>query len=542
MLARWPIVAQISKNADSKGFYVHATRPSSPQSFPVRRLDLIIRDGRVIDGTGSPPFAADIGIAGDRIVAIAMPGATPMRGDGNTRCIDATGLIVAPGFIDCHSHDDLAVFDSPGMAAKVSQGVTTVINGNCGVSLAPLRVPASLEGIEGSLPSPLSLFPTGRPHGSAFRFPDMAAYRAAFETAPASVNVAQLVGHGTLRVGAMDDVNRAATGAEIAAMKLKIRDSMATGAIGLSVGLAYESGRCASTSEVIELGREVAECGGLLTLHLRDEGIRVAESVAEAIQIGREAGVPIVLSHHKCVGRGAWGSTKTTLKMIADARHTADVTLDVYPYTATSTVLMIERVDSAERVVITHSLPYPSFAGRELSEIARGWQLSVVATVERLSPAGAVYFNLHEDDLRRVLAFAGTMIGSDGLTPPTEQAVPHPRLFGTFPRVLGHYVRDLGLISLEQAVHRMTNVPAAVYGLADRGVVRVGAFADITLFDATTIIDRATFEHPTRLSTGIAAVFVNGHQTWGAADQGAPSIGSGSYRRPGRWLQRSTPV
>ncbi|MEP7156628.1 MAG: D-aminoacylase [Betaproteobacteria bacterium] len=515
-----------------------STKPSRQPRAATDQLDLLITGGRVIDGTGRPAFDADIGVAGDRIVAISMRGDAPLPMSSATRCIDAIGLTVAPGFIDCHSHDDLAVLDGPDMTSKVSQGVTTVINGNCGVSLAPLHLPLNGACNGASLPSPLSLFPASGPRGGAFRFPDLRAYRTAFEAAPAAVNVAQLIGHGTLRVGAMTDVAREATDAEIAAMKAKIRESMEAGAIGLSAGLAYDSARCAATGELVELARAVADCGGLLTMHLRDEGQRVVESVAEAIHIGREAGLPIVLSHHKCVGRDAWGLTLSTLRLIAAARLTNEVGLDLYPYTATSTVLMMDRVESAERVVVTHSIPHPACAGCELADIASDWKLSIAATIERLSPAGAVYFNLHEDDLRRVLAFPGAMIGSDGLTPPTARAMPHPRLFGTFPRVLGHYSRELGLLSLEQAVHRMTGVPATVFGLPDRGVIRVGAHADITIFDAGTIIDRATFDDPTRLSAGIAAVFVNGRQTWAAPAPRAPPFSFGTSHRPGRWLQR----
>jgi N-acyl-D-amino-acid deacylase len=491
---------------------------------------LVIEGADILDGTGGDAFRADVGVIDDRIAAIGA-----LSEAGARHRIGARGLTLAPGFIDCHSHDDDAVMAMPDMLPKVSQGVTTVVNGNCGLSLAPL--PASLraslrasrrDALAEPLPAPLSLF--SREH--AYIYPAMAGYRAAFEAAPPAVNAAQLVGHGTLRAAFVANIDRAASANEIDQMCAAIDAAMDAGCIGMSAGLAYRSSSAATTAEMIALARIVAKRGGIFTIHLRDEGAKVVESVAEAILIAREAGVPTVLSHHKCVGRNAWGLTRQTLAQISAARE-ADpalvLELDCYPYTASSTVLMMERAQSATRTVLTHSATFPAFAGRDLADIGREWGLTMEQTIERLSPAGAVYFNMDEDDLLRVLKFPGTMIGSDGLA---GQPRPHPRLWGTFPRVLGHYVRERNVLSLADAVHRMTGVPARVFGLMDRGIIREGAFADLVLFDAATVMDCATFEAPTETAVGIKQVWVNGETVWNGCS--APGLA-----RPGRWLTRA---
>jgi N-acyl-D-amino-acid deacylase len=489
-------------------------------------FDFVIEGAAVLDGTGREAFAADVGVIGDRIAAISALSAAAAH------CrINGRGLTLAPGFIDCHSHDDDAVMKTPDMLPKVSQGVTTVVNGNCGLSLSPLSA-IRRDSLLEPMPAPLSLFSRER----AYIYPAMADYRAAFEAAPSTVNVAQLVGHGTLRAAVVADIDRAASTTEIDQMCVAIDEAMGAGCIGMSAGLAYRSSSAATTAEMVALARAVAKRGGVFTIHLRDEGANVVESVAEAILIAREANVPTILSHHKCVGRNAWGLTQQTLAQISAARE-ADpglvLELDCYPYIASSTVLMMERVQSATRTVLTHSAPFPVFAGRDLADIVREWGLTIEQTIERLSPAGAVYFNMDEDDLLRVLKFPGAMIGSDGLAGSVHtHARPHPRLWGTFPRVLGHYVRERNVLSLADAVHRMTGVPARVFGLADRGAIRVGARADLVLFDAATVIDRATFEAPTETALGIKQVWVNGEAVWNGST--APG-----HARPGRWLTRS---
>jgi N-acyl-D-amino-acid deacylase len=474
----------------------------------------IVDGATVLDGTGRDAFIADIGVIGDRIAAVG-----DLHGVHARQRFDGNGLTLAPGFIDCHSHDDYAVIHSPDMLPKVSQGVTTVVNGNCGLSLAPRPSADTLK----ALPAPLGLFA----EADAYIFPSMIEYRASVDAQPAAVNVAQLVGHGTLRAAFVADLCRAATPTEISAMCHAIEEAMDAGCLGLSAGLAYTSACAATTSEMITLARTVNARGGVFTLHLRDEGEGIIDSVAEAIQIARESGVATVLSHHKCVGKNAWGLTRQTLAQISAAR-VADahlkLDLDCYPYTASSTVLMMARVATATRTVLTHSTPHPEMAGWDLAETARQWGVSIEVAVEKLSPAGAIYFNLDEEDLLRVLKFPQTMIGSDGLI---GQARPHPRLFGTFPRVLGHYVRERQVLSLPEAVHRMTGVPAQVFGLHDRGVIREGAYADLVLFNAATIIDRATFDAPTETADGIEHVWVNGDLVW---------EGGLLPARPGRWL------
>ena len=479
--------------------------------------ELLVRGGIVIDGTGRRRRTADVAVAGDRISAVGR-----LDGMRAAREIDASGLVVSPGFIDTHTHDDRAVLSDPAMACKVSQGVTTVVSGNCGVSLAPLtgREP----------PPPLNLL------GGEdwYRFPTFAAYREEVEGAPPALNVAMQAGHSALRACVMDRFDRAATEDEIERMADLADEAMRAGCIGFSTGLAYPPARAAPTEEVIAIARRVAAHGGMHSTHMRDEEGGVLDSVRETIRIGREAGVAVVISHHKCAGRAHWGGTRETLALIAKAQADAQaIDLDVYPYVAGSTVLLMEIVARSEKVLISWSEPHPEAAGRPLDEVAREWGCALPETVERLQPAGGIYFMMDEGDLARILEFPGAMIGSDGLP---HDVFPHPRLWGTFPRVLGRYCRERGLIGLEDAVHRMTGKPAAVFGLAGRGEVREGAFADLAVFDPDTVIDEATFEDPIRPAAGIRSVFVNGREVW-ADGAAAPSSRTGP--RPGRLLRRS---
>ena len=479
--------------------------------------ELLLRGGIVVDGTGSRRRTADVAVAGDRISAVGR-----LDGMRAAREIDASGLVVSPGFIDAHTHDDRAILSDPGMACKVSQGVTTVVSGNCGVSLAPLtgREP----------PPPLNLLGGG----DWYRFPTFAAYREEVEGAPPALNVAMQVGHSALRACVMDRFDRAATEDETERMADLADEAMRAGCIGFSTGLAYPPARAAPTGEVIAIARRVAAHGGMHSTHMRDEEGGVLDSVRETIRIGREAGVAVVISHHKCAGRDHWGGTRETLALIARAQAAAQaIDLDVYPYVAGSTVLLPEIVARSEKVLVSWSEPHPEAAGRPLDEIAREWRCEVSEAVERLQPAGGIYFMMDEGDLARILEFPGAMIGSDGLP---HDVFPHPRLWGTFPRVLGRYCRERGLIGLEDAVHRMTGKPAAVFGLAGRGEVREGAFADLVVFDPDTVIDEATFEDPIRPAAGIRSVFVNGREVW-ADGAAAPSARTGP--RPGRLLRRS---
>jgi N-acyl-D-amino-acid deacylase len=432
--------------------------------------------------------------------------------------MDAGGRIVAPGFIDAHTHDDRLLLDAPDMRPKLSQGVTTVIAGNCGVSLAPLVLGAR------PAPPPLDLVCDG--HWCRFeRFGD---YVAALEAAPAATNAALLVGLSTLRVSTLDDLDRAANPAEVVRMRHQVQEALDAGAIGASTGLYYEPARAAPAGEVVEVCRPLTEAGGLYCTHLRDEADRVVEALDEAFSIGRTLGVGVVVSHHKVAGVRNHGRTRETLAMIEARARSQPVGLDCYPYHASSTSLSAERVAHAERTLITWSQSRPEFAGRDLDDVARELGVPPAEAVALLLPAGAIYFSMHEDDVRRVLAFAATMIGSDGLP---HDAHPHPRLYGTFPRVIGHYVREVGLFPLEVAVHKMTGLTARTFGLAGRGLVAAGQYADLCIFDPLTVAEASSFAAPALPARGIEAVVVNGAVAWRA---GAPT-----GARAGRVLRRN---
>jgi len=475
------------------------------------KADLIIRNARIIDGTGAASRRGDLAVADDRILALGE-----LNGLEAAREIEAGGKALAPGFIDAHTHDDRAALADPLMTCKVSQGVTTVVAGNCGVSLAPLTT-------DRRPPAPMDLV-CEDPAGF---FADFAGYLDALDREPPAVNVAAQVGHATLRVGAMDDLERAASAAEAKAMRAALEASLEAGAIGFSTGLFYPPAAAASTEEVIEIARGLASFGALHSTHMRDEGDHVLDSLEESFRIGREAGAPVVISHHKCTGRRNFGRSSETLARIEAARQAQPVGLDVYPYVAGSTMLASGRALNAERVIVTWSQTRPEVAGRDLDEIAAEMGLERDAAVEALSPAGGIFFVMDEDDVQRILAYPHAMIGSDGLP---HDVHPHPRLWGTFPRVLGRYARELGLFPLEEAVRKMTSLTAAQFGLKDRGVMREGAFADLVLFDPETVIDTATFDDPKRPAAGIELVMVNGRTVW--------QDGAHAGARPGRALRR----
>jgi N-acyl-D-amino-acid deacylase len=477
----------------------------------MREAEIVIQNGSVIDGTGAPRRLADVGVSGDRIVAIGQ-----VQRIARAQVIDAKGMAVAPGFIDVHTHDDRALLASPDMPAKVSQGVTTVVVGNCGVSLAPLA-PKSPP------PPPLDLIGDM----AAYRYPTLGAYLDRLDRSPTAVNAACLVGHSTLRVGAMDRLDRPATLAEIATMRATLARALDDGAIGLSTGLAYAPAKAAPTSEVMSLTEPLREAGAIHTTHMRDEGEHGMESLDETFAIGRHAGVPVVISHHKASGRKNFGRSRESLAAIEAAMRSQPVGLDAYPYVASSTVLDPEWVAEADRVLVTWSIPHPDQAGRDLADIAAEWRISIEEAARRLQPAGAVYFSMDEADVRRILSYAHTMIGSDGLP---HDSHPHPRLWGSFPRVLGHYCREVGLFSLEEAVRRMTGLSAQRFGLTNRGRIAIGAYADLVIFDPDRVIDRATFAAPMTPADGIALVMVNGEIVW----RDGKSTGS----RPGRALRR----
>jgi N-acyl-D-amino-acid deacylase len=478
----------------------------------MKPCDVLIEGAWLIDGTGSERRRADVAVIGDRIADIG----DDRQWQAKTR-IDARDRVVAPGFIDAHTHDDRAVLSSPDMTPKISQGVTTVIAGNCGVSLAPLA--------DHDPPPPLNLLG----NREWYRFASYEDYAETVEAHPPALNIATLVGHSTLRVGVMNDLARAATPEEIDRMGKLLEKSLAAGCIGMSTGLAYPPAHAAPTDEIVALAQHLVLYNGIYTTHMRDERDGVVASVEETLDIGRRAGVRVVISHHKACARRNWGRTKETLALISIAKKKQNVNLDVYPYVASSTVLLRDFVESSEKVLLAWSEPHPELAGRDFADIKREWDCETEEAIARLLPAGAIYYQMDEDDLRRVLSFDNAMIGSDGLP---HDVFPHPRLWGTFPRVLGHYCRELGLFTLEEAVRRMTGVPAAVFGLKDRGVIRQGAFADLVLFDPDVVIDKADFSQPKQPSAGIDLVLVNG--------QPVCRDTAWTGERPGRLLRRKS--
>lgn len=471
----------------------------------------LLRGGQVIDGTGRPAVRADVTIEGGRITGV---GENLVLRDAIE--IDVSDRIVAPGFIDVHTHDDLACIAEPEMIAKISQGVTTVVVGNCGISATIM--------FDGAVSEPFNLLGDS----SHFRFPAFADYALAVDAAVPRVNVGALVGHSTLRVRCVGDLARPAAAAEQERMEDLLATALRDGALGLSSGVFYAPSAAADAAELSGLARVVAAAGGVYTAHIRDEYDGVAEALTEAFDVSREGRVPLVISHHKCAGVKNWGRSGETLGLIDRERTRQSVHLDCYPYAAGSTVLREDLADGQIDVLVNWSTPYPDAAGRHLHDIAAEWCCSQGEAARRLSPGGASYFQMREDDVRAILSHEACMIGSDGL--PTDP-LPHPRLWGTFPRVLGHYVRELGLVPLEEAVRRMTGLSADTFGLGGRGRIAPGMIADVTVFDAATVADVATYERPQQISVGIDHVFVNGVLSW--------SHGRPVGERAGRFVGRA---
>jgi N-acyl-D-amino-acid deacylase len=490
--------------------------------------DLVIRGGTVYDGTGQPGRVSDVGIRGDRIATV---GVIDERGVSE---VDATGMAVSPGFIDVHSHDDFAVLLEPEMPFKVMQGVTTDVVGNCGSGVAPFA-------------AGLTRFRRLHPDASPGPWDGIGGYLERVNEIRPSLNVAVLMGHGTLRAGAMALAQRAPTVTELDAMRAWVREGVAAGAVGLSTGLIYEPGRYAATEEIIALARELGAAGGLYATHMRNEANGLLEAVREALRIGEDAGVPVQISHHKASGRPNWGRVRDSLRLIEEARARGlDATADQYPYTAGSTSFSAVvqngafRRDSPggigqispEQVRIASAPKHPDWEGRTFAALVEAWGLAPEAAADRiLTEEGeacfVVTFTMDEGDVRTVLAHPTTMIGSDGVPAGSK---PHPRLYGCFARVLGHYVREEKVLDLPTAIHRMTGMPAAKFQLAGRGLVRPGAFADLVVFDPARIADVATYDMPRRFPQGIGAVYVNG--------VAVVHDGAHTGARPGRALRR----
>ncbi|TAN27162.1 MAG: D-aminoacylase [Castellaniella sp.] len=475
----------------------------------------VLCNGLLFDGTGAPTRPADIWIRQDRVVAICDPGVSP-PGSMGARRVDCADRVVAPGFIDVHTHDDAIVLDQPEMLPKLSQGVTTVIGGNCGISLVPL--------ITDSPEAPLSLLGTHQ-----FRFADLRSYQDAVDAARPGVNVAMLIGHTALRMQAMSDLDRPANAAELQRMCDVLDSAMQAGAVGLSSGVFYHPAFAADVHELSTLVRVIAPYHGVYTSHIRDELKGIMASLEEAALTARLGGAALVLSHHKCAGPGNWGRTRETLARIEALSQEQSIGLDVYPYTAGSTVLREDLVDGVIDILITGSQSHPEMAGRYLADIAKEWGVSQVQAVRRLSPGGACYFQMQQEDVDRVVCHPLTVIGSDGL-PHDER--PHPRLWGAFPRVLNQYWREKGLLSLEQALHKMTGLSAERFHLAGRGILRTGSFADVVVFDPALVRDCSTYSEPWRFSEGIEQVWVNGCLSYSGRERAC--IG-----RAGRFVPRA---
>jgi N-acyl-D-amino-acid deacylase len=467
--------------------------------------DLLIRNASILDGTGADAWMGDVGVRDGRIVD-----AGDAR-DRGAREIDADGKTLAPGFIDTHTHDDGAMLRYPGMEFKLAQGVTTCVLGNCGFSVAPATRAAGRL-IRGS-----AILSVGE---TPVDWDDLAGYMAAVEARRPAVNGIALVGHNTLRFGAIGNEQREPTGPELAQMCAWVAEAMEQGACGLSTGLIYEPGRWSATEEIVELCRRIAPYSGVYATHMRNEGEGLLEAVDETLRIGREAGCPVHISHHKATGDRTRGFVERSLAKTDAARDAGQaVTLDMYPYTAGSTRLEalahLGRIDGAyaERLRLATVPGRPELEGKTLAEVALLLDLPAEQAAERILDGPgretvAIQFSMREEDVETNLRHPWMMIGSDGL--PVMEGLPHPRLFGTYPRVLGRYVREKGIISLPEAVRRMTSLSARTFGLTDRGEIRPGAWADLVLFDPATVIDTATYDDPKREPEGIALVVVNG--------------------------------
>ncbi|WP_394941577.1 amidohydrolase family protein [uncultured Ilumatobacter sp.] len=460
-------------------------------------IELAIRDGLVADGTDSAPRLADVGISGGEIVEVGDVGAANLN-------LDAAGLVVAPGFVDAHTHDDMQLRRDPFNREKLLQGVTTVICGNCGFSAFPHRPGHT---------SP-DLLSTDGPWES------FGSYAQALRAQGIGPNMATFVGHNTASRHIDPRVDRRPDRRHRTQIVDQIRRSVEEGALGVSSGLIYEPGRFSVIEDLIEIATAAAEHGGLYCSHVRDEGAGLLDSIDEALTIAHESGAGLQLSHLKTVGRGNWGLVKTALDRI-DAAHQGglDIGFDVYPYTAGSgpfeQYFDSDNVDIArlEFVQIVHCPDFPQFEGLRVPAIAAAEGRStedvtrqIIAGL-RATETVCVIFEIDENEMRSVLAHPRAMIGSDGI--PQDGGVPHPRLIGAFPRVLGQYGRDEGLFDLSAAVMKMTSIPARRFGLTGRGCIRPGYSADITIFDHSTVKDRATYQERNS-PEGIQWVLVNG--------------------------------
>jgi len=530
-------------------------------------FDLVIKGGRVLDGTGNPWLKKDVGISKGKIKRVGY-----IEDSGKT--MDAEGMIVAPGFIDLHNHSDTSILAYPGCESYIMQGVTTAVVGNCGMAPAPVN-PDNLA----SLQRYLSSFGGGKSDRQP-KWRTQAEFYGVVEKQGIAMNLAPFVGQGTVRLAIKGFDDTEATGEEMKEMKTLVVQGLEEGAFGLSTGLIYPPGSYSSTEELIELASVVRKYGGIYASHIRNEGSSLIEAVEEAIRIGEENDIPVEIVHHKASGRANWGKVNATLRMMEQARQRGiEVNCDVYPYTAGSTTIMamlpiwtmeggVEKMlarlkaSKTRETIIREMSSGPmaglegirnagwdaifisvcgvkkEYEGKHLEEILKGtnrfddpYQGLLDLLLEIEGNASTVMFMMDEADVRTVMASPLSSIISDsGVTAPRAGGKPHPRAYGTFPRVLGKYVREEKLLTLEEAVKKMTSLPAGKAGLNDRGIIKEGFWADIVVFDADTIEDKATYTDPHQYPEGIEYVLVNGQLV---VDQGELAAA-----KPGRALKK----
>jgi N-acyl-D-amino-acid deacylase len=489
---------------------IPAVARSTPPQF-----DLVVTNARIVDGSGNPWFRSAIGITNGRIARVGA--ITPAEG---RQTIDAKGQIVAPGFIDVHTHVE-SIYNLPSAENFVRMGVTTLVTGNCGSSST-----------------------------------DVGEFLGRIQTKPLAVNLATLIGHGSVRRQAVGLDDRAPTAEESKRMEAIVEKAMLDGAVGMSTGLIYVPGTYAKTDEIVDLARVVALHGGVYATHMRSEGDKVVDAIKESIQIGELAGLPVEISHFKISNKKLWGQSPLTLGLVRDARaRGVSVTVDQYAYTASSTSLEARipswvraggfeeakkrLADQATRdrvvsdmkdalkksgfknyefAVVASYDPDRSLNGKSIAAITKQVkhkddiksQIDQILEMYLAGGAGMVYHGMGEEDVKRIMQEPFTMIASDSGVRRVDESVPHPRGYGNNVRVLGRYVRDLKIISLEDAVRKMTSLPAQTFGFRDRGLIREGFAADLVIFDENTIVDRATYDKPHQFPLGISFVLVNG--------------------------------
>jgi len=512
------------------------------------QFDLLIKNGLLIDGTGNPYYKADIGIAAEQIIRIDKN----INPTGAHRIINADGLIVAPGFFDTHSHDDLYLLINPTCDEKILQGVTTTIIGNCGFSPAPIS-----DDYEADIKDALRVMGGQHITKEDLDIHSFEDFLRKLEALRPGINVLPLVGHSTVRIAVLGSSNRTPTYSELKKMKELVAKAMEKGAFGMSTGLIYAPGNYAKTDEIIELGKVISKFKGIYASHIRSEGDQVISAIDEAIEIGEESGVPIHISHHKVIGKNNWGKSLETLKIMGEARaRGVEITCDQYPYRAGSTFLaallppsilaggpevfskklkntkirkkVVKEIEKGrevqwenlikgadfESILIAISPNHQDYLGKSIAEIAEienknPYDVIFDLVIEEKRGTIVILFMMDDEDIERIMRNPFTMIGTDGI-PGFGVSRVHPRLTGTFPRILGRYVRDKGILSPEEAIRKMTSLPAQTFRVKRKGLLREGFDADIVIFNPKTVIDKSTYENPQQKPEGIIYVLVNG--------------------------------